>query len=104
MGGLGESVQWVAQGKYIADCATDATKGFFFGYFWAYFMASQIFGNVLSAIVFESYDLTTFYLLMSMFAIVSGVSFYFLKDPISGSNNNIVNNNQELLRESAPMY
>ncbi len=52
MGGLGESVQWVAQGKFIADCATETTKGFFFGYFWAYYMASQIFGNIFSAIVF----------------------------------------------------
>jgi hypothetical protein len=38
--GLGEAVQWVAQGKYMSDCATTKTKGFFFGYFWAFYMAS----------------------------------------------------------------
>ena len=38
--GLGNAIQWVAQGKYIADCATEKTKGFFFSYFWAYYMAS----------------------------------------------------------------
>jgi hypothetical protein len=82
MGGLGESMQWVAQGKYIADCATEKTKGFFFGFFWAFYMASQIFGNIFSAVVFLQYDLSTFYILMSIFALISGVLFYFLKDPI----------------------
>jgi MFS family permease len=82
LGGLGESMQWVAQGKYIADCATEKTKGFFFGYFWTYFMASQIFGSILSAVVFEYYSLTTFYITMGAFALLSGFIFHILKDPI----------------------
>ena len=45
-------------------------------------MASQIFGSVLSAVVFEYYSLTTFYLTMGVFALISGVIFYILKDPI----------------------
>jgi MFS family permease len=38
--GFGSGVLWVAQGKYVGECATDSNKGFFFGYFWAFFMAS----------------------------------------------------------------
>lgn len=38
--GLGAALLWVAQGKYISDCATPNTKGFFFGAFWAIYMAS----------------------------------------------------------------
>ena len=38
--GIGEAVMWVAQGKYISECATINNKGFFFSYFWAYFMST----------------------------------------------------------------
>jgi MFS family permease len=82
LGGLGEAIMWVAQGKYISDCATEKTKGFFFGYFWIFFMASQIFGSILAAIVFEYFSLTTFYVIMTVFSMISGVIFYYLKDPI----------------------
>jgi hypothetical protein len=54
--GLGNAIQWVAQGKYIADCATEKTKGFFFSYFWAYYMASQIVGNFIAALVIRGYS------------------------------------------------
>jgi hypothetical protein len=40
LAGFGEALTWVAQGKYFADCATVHTKGFYFGYFWAFYMAS----------------------------------------------------------------
>jgi len=32
------SLLWVAEGKYISDCATEETKGFYFSYFWAFYM------------------------------------------------------------------
>jgi hypothetical protein len=48
-------------------------------------MASQIFGSVLSAIVFEYYSLTTFYMMMTVFACISGFTFYILKDPITNT-------------------
>jgi hypothetical protein len=38
--GVGSSLLWVAQGHYISDCAKPSTKGFYFGYFWAMYMAS----------------------------------------------------------------
>lgn len=84
--GLGNSIQWVAQGKYIADCATEKTKGFFFGYFWAYYMASQIAGNFLAALVIRGYSQIVFYMTMATFSIVSAVIFMFLKDPIPSYN------------------
>jgi hypothetical protein len=34
------SLLWVAEGKYISDCATEKTKGFYFSYFWAFYMQS----------------------------------------------------------------
>jgi len=38
--GFGAGILWVAQGKYVGECANDSNKGFFFGYFWAFFMTS----------------------------------------------------------------
>jgi hypothetical protein len=35
----------------VSDCATAENKGFFFSYFWAIFMMSQIFGNLIAALV-----------------------------------------------------
>ena len=44
-------------------------------------MASQIFGSVLAALVFKYFSLSTFYVTMTVFSMISGVIFYFLKDP-----------------------
>jgi MFS family permease len=49
--GVGSGVLWVAQGKYVAECANEGNKGLFFGYFWAFFMASQVFGNLIAALI-----------------------------------------------------
>ena len=49
--GWGSGILWVAQGKYVAECATDKSKGFFFSYFFAIFMLSQIVGNLIAAFV-----------------------------------------------------
>jgi len=49
--GFGAGLLWVAQGKYVAECANDNNKGFFFGYFWAFLMASQVFGNLIAALI-----------------------------------------------------
>lgn len=32
----------------MSDCATEETKGFFFSYFWAFYMSSQIFGSLIA--------------------------------------------------------
>lgn len=49
--GIGNSLVWPAQGKFIAECADESTKGFFYGYFWAFYMSSQIIGNIIGAVV-----------------------------------------------------
>ena len=81
--GIGSSFLWVAQGSYISECATEQTKGFYFGYFWAYYMASQVVGNLLGALVFDNFDLVFFYLLMGCFSATSAVIFGFLRKPVA---------------------
>ena len=38
--GFGEGIAQPASGKFISDCATERTKGFFFAYFWSFYMGS----------------------------------------------------------------
>jgi len=47
---------WVAEGKYISECATETTKGFYFSYFWMFYMLSQVFGNLIAALILGEMD------------------------------------------------
>lgn len=38
--GIGEGIAQPAAGKYISDCTTEETKGFYFAFFWAFYMGS----------------------------------------------------------------
>jgi phosphotransferase system glucose/maltose/N-acetylglucosamine-specific IIC component len=38
--GLGMAFIWIAQGEYVALCASEETKGFYFGYFWLWYMSA----------------------------------------------------------------
>jgi hypothetical protein len=49
--GVGAGVLWVAQGKYVGECANEQNKGVLFGYFWAFFMGSQVVGNLIAAVI-----------------------------------------------------
>ena len=80
--GLAAGLLWVAGGRYIADCATDTTSGFYFGYFWAWYMASQVFGNLFAAFVFGQYSISSFYLIMMSFSCVAAMMFYMLGTPV----------------------
>ena len=44
-----------SSGNYIAECATEETKGFYFAFFWAFYMGSQIFGNLIAAFVLGNF-------------------------------------------------
>ena len=82
--GFGAGVLWVAQGKYVAECATDANKGFFFGYFWAFFMASQVLGNLIAALILGRLAQSTYYVVMSIVAFSGTAIFLFLRKPVKG--------------------
>jgi hypothetical protein len=54
--GFFSTLLWVAEGKFISDCATEETKGFYFSYFWAFYMQSQIFGNLIAGLILGEMD------------------------------------------------
>ncbi len=82
MNGFGAGILWVANGYYISECACDSNKGFFNSYFWAIFMMSQIFGNLIAALVLGFSDnQTTYYISMSVIALAGALFFLLLKKP-----------------------
>jgi len=40
MNGFGAGIMWVALGEYFANCATNKTKGFYFGFFWSMYQGT----------------------------------------------------------------
>jgi MFS family permease len=52
--GFGAGILWVAQGKFISECACDENKGFFNSYFWCFFMSSNIIGNLVAGLILRS--------------------------------------------------
>lgn len=80
--GLGQAVQWVGQGNYMSDCATEETKGFFFSYFWAFYMSSPIFGSLIAAYCLKHMDEITLFTIMGFISFLASVSAFFLRQPI----------------------
>jgi MFS family permease len=80
--GFGAGILWVAQGNYVAECATNANKGFFFGYFWAFFMCSQVLGNLIAALILGNLAQSTYYIVMTIVAFTGTGVFLLLKKPI----------------------
>jgi len=79
--GLGSGLLWVAQGKFFSECARERSKGFFFGFFWALYMSTQVFGNLFAAFLFKNFSLTSFYLIMLCSCCLSAVIFMMLSKP-----------------------
>lgn len=71
----------VAEGKYISECATERTRGFYFSYFWAFYLQSQIFGNLIAALILGEMDQVSYFVIMSVIAFAASASFAFLRDP-----------------------
>ena len=82
LNGFGASILWLAQGKYLANCATDSNKGFFNGTFWAIYMSSNLTGYLSSAFVIGAVsDLSRFYIIMTAICVCSSLFFLLLSPP-----------------------
>lgn len=82
LNGLGQGVEQPSSGTYISDCATENNKGFFFAMFWAFYMGSQVVGNVIAAFVIAKLDQRFYVIIMTGFATAAAVLLFFLKKPI----------------------
>jgi MFS family permease len=80
--GFGAGILWVAQGKFISECACDENKGFFNSFFWCFFMASNIIGNLVAGFILRSgANQSTLFIVFSIIAVLGSMVFLFLKQP-----------------------
>ncbi|CDW77194.1 major facilitator superfamily protein [Stylonychia lemnae] len=80
--GFGQGISQPSSGTYIAQCATEKTKGFFFAFYWAFYMGSQVFGSLIAAFVLGAFDQKYFVIIMAVIGIASCILLFFLKKPI----------------------
>lgn len=81
--GFGAGILWCGMGNYLSDCATPATKGFYFGIFWFFYMMSLTLGSLAGAAMLDSgMDETYFYVILSIIALVASLSFIFIRKPL----------------------
>lgn len=81
--GFGASILWVAEGKYISNCAQKANSGFFNSFFWAFLMSSQVIGNLMAALVIpELNQESTFFIVLTGLCFASACLFLLLRVPI----------------------
>merc|ERR1712160_196078 len=60
--GFAAALMYVAQSKYLSECASDANKGSFVSFFKSTLNASYIVGNLMAAFVIVDVSGATFYI------------------------------------------
>ena len=80
--GLCAGVYWVAQAKYITECANDSNKGVFNSIVWMANMGTVITGNLMAAFVIGDLSESLFYLIATGLCLFTTVFFFFfIKKP-----------------------
>lgn len=79
--GITVGILWAAANQYIAVAASDSNKGFFFSYFWAFYMSSQVFGNLIAAFSLGSLPTIDLFVIMAGITLVATISFAFVRVP-----------------------
>lgn len=75
--GLGGAFLWLAQANYVNGCSDESNKGIYNGIFWSIMQVSQPLGSVMAAFVLGETDEFTFYIILSVLALISVVMFFF---------------------------
>ena len=81
LNGFTVGILWTAANQYIADCSSEENKGFFFSYFWAFYMTSQIIGNITAAFVLGRLNEESYFWIMAVISVVAICLFGFIRKP-----------------------
>ncbi len=79
--GSGNALLWVAQGKYISDCACEEKKGFFFSLFYTIYMFSSLIGSLMAVFLLGAFPMIYFFIVMTLLALASTIIFALLRKP-----------------------
>ena len=105
--GYGQGIAQPASGKFISDCATEKSKGFFFAYFWAFYMGSQVVGSFISGLLFSSETDKSPYLYVIIMTIILSLSvllLFFLKLPQVAETNYLRERTDSIMISALPRH
>lgn len=75
--GISAPCFWLQTNRCINSFTNDKNKGKYFGIFFSFVMAAQIFGNLLSYFVIQSYGKTTFFIVCGGFGVATLILLFF---------------------------
>ena len=74
---------WLAQGKFLSECACEKNKGFFNSYFFSFFSGSNIIGNLVAAVIFKSNtNQSTLFVIFAVMSAAAVIAFNMMGKPI----------------------
>ena len=79
--GFGMTLTAVVEGEYISLCATEKTKGFYFGYFLCIMQLSMVIGNYVGSVLILETTGPTFFLILGGIMLIGMVGFFFIITP-----------------------
>jgi len=83
LNGFGAGILWCSEGNYTSQCATERSKGYFFGLFWFIFQASQVGGSLIGAgILTAGFRQTWLYVILSALGLIASISLIFVRKPL----------------------
>ncbi|CDW80605.1 major facilitator superfamily protein [Stylonychia lemnae] len=88
-------LKWVAGSKYVSECASEETKGFFASFFWGIYMISMVLGSLIAAFVSMHFKQSSFLLIMAAIALFSVLIFATLVKPIPQERHLVADNEIE---------
>ena len=71
IGGVGCAISWVAQGKYVSECANEQNAGFFNSVFWTFMAATSLVGNLMGSVLVTKVTISTLFLILTSICLVS---------------------------------
>jgi len=71
IGGVGCAISWVAQGKYVSECANEHNVGLFNSVFWTFMAATQLIGNLMGAVLVTKVTTSTLFLILTSICLAS---------------------------------
>lgn len=84
LNGLGGGILWCSLGKYISACATEETKGYYFGVFWFFYMGSQVVGSLLGAFILsEGLTQIVLFAVLALFGLIATFGMLYTRQPLA---------------------
>ena len=83
LNGFGAGILWCSEGTYTSQCATERSKGYFFGLFWFFFMGSMVGGSLLGALILsQGFKQTWLYVTLAVMALTASLLFLLIRRPL----------------------